>query len=136
METTILSDRTTGKTRTTTITELDGLLDEFRVWDHARTEEQIRSNMFSRLSGDEEGLFGYWNFDKDSAADASPNKFHGEMVGGATTVELPLPTLDSVSRDGLSQRNHKHSSISQSDTVYCDYSRQGQSDLCANNVCG
>src|SRR5436190_5641155 len=42
-----------------------GQMDEVRVWVTARTQEQIRSNMFARLSGNEAGLAGLWNFDND-----------------------------------------------------------------------
>ncbi len=39
-----------------------GALDEVRVWNVARTEEQIREYMYKELKGDEEGLVAYYNF--------------------------------------------------------------------------
>jgi len=41
-----------------------GYIDEIRVWDHARTEEQISSNMNNILAGSEEGLVGYWQLNE------------------------------------------------------------------------
>jgi hypothetical protein len=54
----------------------DGGIDEVRIWQEARTGEQIRANMYRSLAGDESGLLAYWKFDEGSgqtAADSSPN---------------------------------------------------------------
>ncbi len=76
-----------------TVTGLRGQMDEVRVWNHARTTEQIRAGMFRRLTGQEPGLEGLWNFDDGTANDATPHARHGKLVGQATTtpVELPAP---------------------------------------------
>ncbi|HAV64783.1 MAG TPA: hypothetical protein DCY13_20745, partial [Verrucomicrobiales bacterium] len=65
----------------------DGMIDEFRVWNVARTAEDILAGMKLALTGAEPGLVGLWNFDAGGAYDASPNQHHGTLVGGATTVE-------------------------------------------------
>lgn len=39
-----------------------GGIDELRFWDIALTPEQIRQNRFANLTGDEEGLVAYFNF--------------------------------------------------------------------------
>jgi len=44
----------------------DGTLDEVRVWDVRRTQEQIADNMNRYLAGNEPHLMGYWNFDSGS----------------------------------------------------------------------
>jgi len=77
-------------------TELDGQMDEVRVWNVARSEEQIRQTMFQRLTGREEGLVGLWNFDDGKADDASPAGRHGKFVGQARTVITELPTPDEL----------------------------------------
>lgn len=41
-----------------------GLLDEIRIWDHARGEDEISADMNRRLSDDVEGLRGYWPLGK------------------------------------------------------------------------
>lgn len=42
----------------------EGALDEVRIWDRARTEQEIRQSMGKRLRGTEAGLVGYWDFDE------------------------------------------------------------------------
>jgi hypothetical protein len=44
---------------------LQGSLDEVRVWSLARTESDIRRDMFRRLTGGEPLLRGYWRIDDD-----------------------------------------------------------------------
>src|SRR6185436_7170405 len=59
-------------------TMLDGQLDEVRVWNTMRTEDEIRDSMFRKLTGREPGLVGFWNFDDANSPqrDASTNGFH------------------------------------------------------------
>ena len=68
-----------------------GQLDEVRVWQTARAEEQIRQTMFQRLTGQEPGLVGLWNLDDGSARDATPFQHHGKFMGQARTVAANLP---------------------------------------------
>lgn len=63
-----------------------GQIDEVRLWNHARPEEQIVSLMRQPLTGNEVGLVGYWNFDGeidhfDPAEDRSPAQNHGFVSG-------------------------------------------------------
>jgi signal transduction histidine kinase/ligand-binding sensor domain-containing protein/CheY-like chemotaxis protein len=76
--------------------EFDGQMDEIRVWSVARTEEQIRATMFQRLTGQEPGLAGYWNFENVSGGlvkDLSSGAHDGKLNGKARIVpaELPAP---------------------------------------------
>ena len=53
----------------------DGAVDELRIWEVARRQEEIWSAMYRRLRGDEPGLVGYWRFDEgdgQTIRDASP----------------------------------------------------------------
>ena len=53
----------------------NGSIDEARLWNVARTAEQIAATWQVPLSGSETGLIGYWPFDEESgsvAADLSP----------------------------------------------------------------
>jgi len=81
--------------RDLSVTDFHGQMDEVRLWDHARTQEQIRAEMFRRLSGREPGLLGLWNFDDGTAKDATPRAHHGKLFGQATTPAAGLPTSDS-----------------------------------------
>ncbi|MDI6450386.1 LamG-like jellyroll fold domain-containing protein [Anaerobaca lacustris] len=59
------------------------VLDDFRVWDHARTEAEVQEHMAQELEGDEEGLVGYWRFNEGVgtiAHDSSPSEIHGTIV--------------------------------------------------------
>ncbi|MCK5075430.1 MAG: hypothetical protein KAR38_03590, partial [Calditrichia bacterium] len=54
----------------------NGLVDEIRVWNTARTAQEIRENMHLTLTGSETGLVSYWQFNE--AAGATTN----DPVGG------------------------------------------------------
>ena len=41
----------------------DGTIDEVRIWDVARTQDEIQADMSREVSGQETGLKGYWQFD-------------------------------------------------------------------------
>jgi len=56
-----------------------GEIAEVQLWDYARTETEIRADMFRCLSGDEPGLVGYWPLDEGEgliAADKTPAGNH------------------------------------------------------------
>jgi signal transduction histidine kinase/ligand-binding sensor domain-containing protein len=82
-------------TTTDTPTQFKGGIDEVRVWNGARSVDQIRETMFERLTGQERGLVGLWNFDDPThpAADSSTNGFHGKLVGQGRTVDKAMPIL-------------------------------------------
>ena len=71
----------------------DGLLDEVRIWNVARTQEQIQSAMNTTLTGSEEGLVAYWNFDDGTADDLSQYGNNGTLQGDATIVDSELSTV-------------------------------------------
>lgn len=61
-----------------------GQIDDLRVWNIAQTVSDIRDGMFTELNGDENGLVGYWKFDRITEGkilDASPNKHDGKTIG-------------------------------------------------------
>lgn len=63
---------------------LKGLIDEVRVWTTARSAEEIRGHMLTPLSGNEEGLLAYYDFNtpQPTVLDLSSNGFDGTLVGG------------------------------------------------------
>ena len=80
-----------GFVRNPTDQDFQGQLDEVRVWNHARTEAQIREAMRRRLTGREAGLEALWNFEDGTARDSGPWGHHGKLVGNARVVTPNLP---------------------------------------------
>jgi len=48
-----------------------GKIDELSIWNHARTQTELRENMHRTLSQDETGLIGYWQFNQSSGTIAA-----------------------------------------------------------------
>ncbi len=59
----------------------DGKLAEIRIWNVARTAEEIKMNYNKRLKGDEQGLYIYYNF--DIFAQIIPNVVNYETNNGS-----------------------------------------------------
>jgi hypothetical protein len=78
-----------------------GAIDECRVWNRARSEAEIKADMFKRLTGTEPGLVGLWNFEKVEngvVRDATSGAHDGKLIGNARVVEAPLPSAVEGSR--------------------------------------
>jgi ligand-binding sensor domain-containing protein/PAS domain-containing protein len=75
--------------------DFHGEMDDVRLWRTARTQDQIRANMTARLTGQEPGLIGLWNFDDPAhpGKDATPNGLDGQLIGSAKTVTEIIPTV-------------------------------------------
>jgi len=66
------------------------VLDDFRVWNYARTQAEIQADMNRELFGVEEGLVGYWRFNEGegtTAYDMSPYENHGTIIAATWTTE-------------------------------------------------
>ncbi|GEM_PF-983128 len=71
-----------------------GQMNEIRVWKGARSEAQIRTNMFRHLSGAEPSLAGLWNFENVTngvVKDLSAGHHDGKLAGNARVVSARLP---------------------------------------------
>ena len=69
---------------------VDGNIDEIRIWNTARTEDQIKAAMKTKLSGSESGLVAYWNFDEGNGTSAADKSGH---LHTATFVNGPAYSL-------------------------------------------
>ncbi|TVQ06421.1 MAG: T9SS C-terminal target domain-containing protein [Bacteroidetes bacterium] len=60
-----------------------GVMDEIRIWDVARTQEEIQDYMNTELSGTEPGLVAYWNMNEgtgNTISDATENENDGTLL--------------------------------------------------------
>ena len=75
--------------------DLVGQIREFRIWKVQRTDQEIRENLYRKLTGREPGLVGLWDFDDPSQPmrDRSPNGHHGSLVGQASVTNVALAAL-------------------------------------------
>ncbi len=68
----------------------DGKIDDVRIWNTARTQGEIQSNLDAVLTGGEAGLAGHWSFSEGTGAataDSTAAGNGGTLVdGGAGTV--------------------------------------------------
>ncbi|RYZ44423.1 MAG: hypothetical protein EOP49_27180, partial [Sphingobacteriales bacterium] len=77
-----------------------GGIDEFRIWDHVRSQAEIESGMYNSLDVNPAGLKAYWKFDEGSGtaiSDISPNGFNGTLVQGNGNGLPTWTTRDKVS---------------------------------------
>ncbi len=76
-------------------TPFNGLIDDARVWNVARTAAQILGGMSQCVPGNSAGLAGNWRFDEAAGAtanDATPNANHGALVNNPARVISTAPT--------------------------------------------
>lgn len=78
----------------------DGVIDDVRLWNVARSGAEIAANLGHPLTGAEPGLVGYWRLDEGGggvAHDATPNGNDGALVNGPVwrtlsgCAEAPCP---------------------------------------------
>ncbi|MBC8243773.1 MAG: hypothetical protein H8E20_05210 [Verrucomicrobia bacterium] len=105
---------------------LVGEMDELRIWDYAFEQEEIQARMNKPLSGDEEWLLAYYNFDEtegDTLADSSGNEYEGALMNfaesgwGASAARLGV---ESAMNDG--------GGISGTDSAELKFARLAQAD--------
>jgi len=71
----------------------DGVIDEVRLWDHARNVGDITANMNCRLTGNETGLLAYWGFETGGLTDDSGNGHDGVAEATGVSVEFVAPLI-------------------------------------------
>ncbi|MEW6060871.1 MAG: LamG-like jellyroll fold domain-containing protein, partial [Bacteroidota bacterium] len=85
----------------------EGKIDEVRMWNTARTAQQIRENMHRTLSGGESGLLAYWQLNENAGTSAGePIGAHfGLLMNSPTWTTSTLPVGSATSASGLSFTN-------------------------------
>ena len=94
-----------------------GEIDEVRIWNIARSQEEIQATMDAKLHGDEEGLVGYWNFDDGTADDLSPYGNNGTLMGDAQIIP-PLNRALAFDGDGDSVQVSDNEALRLSNTDF------------------
>jgi len=70
MARTTLNFRIGARNAYVTTTNINGIIDEARVWDIPRSQSEIRASMNRTIPGSTPGLVGYWRFDEGSGTNA------------------------------------------------------------------
>ncbi len=86
-----LNTLTIGARENATDQRFQGLIDEVRVWNTARSGAQIAASYDQTLSGAEAGLVGYWRFAETGgnvALDSSTQANHG-LLGNGIAAQAP-----------------------------------------------
>lgn len=79
-----------GELRPTRQIAFNGLIDEVRIWNTVRTQQEIQDNMNAELVGNETGLSGYWKMDEGTGgtvADSAGNN-NGTISGAAWQLDV------------------------------------------------
>lgn len=74
-----------------------GVLDEVRIWERARSEDELRRDNGYRLVGNEPGLLAYYRFDEGEGQrlyDQTDSALHAEIHGEARWVTSDAPIGD------------------------------------------
>ncbi|MGE5363438.1 MAG: LamG-like jellyroll fold domain-containing protein [Bacteroidota bacterium] len=82
-----------GKRNHTSPMYFQGMLDEVRLWNTARTQAEITANMHKQLTGSEEGLAAYYNMNSVSGSilpEASNPLLNGTLNNHAQLVSTDL----------------------------------------------
>lgn len=99
-----MNDLTLGSRQDGADSNFQGMMDEVRIWNVARTGAQILANYDQTLTGSEAGLVGYWQFAEGSGStllDTTANGNNGILGGGAASAEPSRLFTYSVAEDGL-----------------------------------
>ena len=73
----------------------NGQLDEIAIWERALSEGEMAIGWNVPLTGNEEGLIGFWNFDDGIGQDLSGFGNHAELHGDAAILEETVSGLGS-----------------------------------------
>lgn len=84
-----------------------GQIDEIRIWNVARTQGQIQSNMTARLAGNEAGLVDYYRLDEPNTGgagilvlDSTSRHNNGAMTNRPFRVRSTAPLTDRIILNG------------------------------------
>lgn len=115
----------------TTYGRFAGVLDEVRVWNLARSELEIQSDMNAEIST-AAGLMGRWGLDEGSgttAGDSTSPAENGVLTSGPTWISMDLPDV------GGGGCTHTPIPGCCNDDMDCDDGDACTQDYCVDNAC-
>jgi hypothetical protein len=69
-----------------------GLMDDVRIWNSARTQQEIETDMSRELTGAEESLAGYWQFQEgEGQSTADSAGINDGQLGSSATLDINDP---------------------------------------------
>lgn len=68
----------------------DGLIDEVRIWNDIRTQQEIQDNDDVELDGDEAGLVAYWQFEDDGLDKTANNNDLTNINSATFSTSVPF----------------------------------------------
>ena len=84
----------------------DGIIDEVRIWNTARTAAQIQANMFEELDGDETGLVAYYRFDEVAGSTTLPDESTNSNNGTLTSMDAATDWVTATAREPFKTLNN------------------------------
>lgn len=87
-----------GRLTTSSGSGFRGLIADVRVWNYARTQQEIADSLTSRLTGSESGLIHYWRLNDGSGATAinRSSNAHGTLNGTTWSYSSDLPLIEQI----------------------------------------
>ncbi|MCA9397904.1 LamG domain-containing protein, partial [candidate division WWE3 bacterium] len=82
---------------------VDGSIDDVRIWNIARSQEDIESDWLGEITGSESGLVGYWKFNEGTGQDLFDETSNGNdgYRGQSSSSENSDPVwIDEVTTEG------------------------------------
>ncbi len=86
----------------------EGQLDEFRIWNVVRTDQQIAQNFNASLTGSDPALVAYYKMDEGAGptlVDSSPRAANGVILNGTawvpSTAPVGLPIANTLAASGV-----------------------------------
>ncbi len=101
-----------------------GLIDDVRIWDVARTNAQISCDAGCLPDGPQQHLLARWKFDDVLAVDTSGNARAASFVFGSefgVPIANPAPLLATPANQSLCPGGTATYSVTSSDNSQCDY---------------
>lgn len=66
---------------------VNGTIDEVRIWNYARSQEQMESWMYKSLPDEVDGLVAYWKFDEETGGLRGSYDIDSIAITGTTSVD-------------------------------------------------